>query len=67
MVKFMRLFNSLESVGTVQKTIQKHYENDTDELKRYGFFKKSKANVMKLNALNPKNRSLESLPCPTST
>ena len=32
---------------------QKHYENDTDELKRYGFFKKSKANVMKLNTLKP--------------
>ena len=32
---------------------QKHYENDTDELKRYGFFKKSKANVVKLDTLNP--------------
>ena len=24
---------------------QKHYENDVDELERYGFFKKSKARV----------------------
>ena len=30
----------------------KHYANDADELERYGFFKKSKANVVKLNALN---------------
>ena len=32
---------------------QKHYANVADELERYGFFKKSKAHVAKLNALNP--------------
>ena len=32
---------------------QKHCANDADELERYGLFKKSKANVAKLNALNP--------------
>ena len=49
----MDILNNLERVGTVQLRYQKHYENDTDELKRYGFFKKSKANVVKLNTLNP--------------
>merc|ERR1711991_157609 len=32
---------------------QKHYANDAEELERYGLFKKSKARVAKLNALNP--------------
>ena len=49
----MDILNNLERVGTVQMRYQKHYENDTDELKRYGFFKKSKAIVVKLNTLNP--------------
>ena len=40
---FMDIFNNLERVGTVQMRYQKHYENDTDELKRYGFFKKLKS------------------------
>ena len=31
---------------------QKHYTNDAEELKRYDLYKKSKANVVKLNALN---------------
>ena len=29
------------------------FANDADELERRGFFEKSKANVAKLNALNP--------------
>ena len=33
-------------------TIPEHYANDTDELKRYGLFKKSKPNVVKLDTLN---------------
>ena len=49
----MDSFNNLERVGTVQMRSQTHCGNDTDELKRYGLFKKSKANVAKLNALNP--------------
>ena len=32
---------------------QKYYANDAQELERYGLFKKSKARVAKLNALNP--------------
>ena len=32
---------------------QKSYANDAEELERYGLFKKSKARVAKLNALNP--------------
>ena len=32
---------------------QKHYANDAEELERNGLFKKSKARVAKLNALNP--------------
>jgi len=32
---------------------QKYYANDAEELERYGLFKKSKARVAKLNALNP--------------
>ena len=32
---------------------QKHYANDAEEFKRYDLFKKSKANVAKLNELNP--------------
>ena len=31
---------------------QKHYANDAEELERHGLFKKSKASVAKLNALN---------------
>ena len=45
-MNFMRLFNNLERVGAVQKTIP-------EELKRYGLFKKSKTHVAKLNTLNP--------------
>ena len=36
----------------------KHYANDAEELKRYGFFKKSKANVTQRNVTNV-NRSGE--------
>ena len=50
--EFFADFNNLERVEQFKTQYQKHYENDTDELKRYGFFKKSKVNVMKLNALN---------------
>ena len=32
---------------------QKHKTNDAEEFKRYDLFKKSKAHVAKLNALNP--------------
>ena len=42
----MPYLNSLERVGKVQNTIP-------EELERYGLFKKLKARVAKLNALNP--------------
>ena len=32
---------------------QKYHANDAEELERYGLFKKSKARITKLNALNP--------------
>jgi len=34
---------------------QKHHANDAEELERYGLFKKSKARMTKLNALNPES------------
>ena len=45
-MNFKPYFNNLERVGTVQKTIP-------GELEFYGFFKKSKARVAKMDALNP--------------
>ena len=45
--------NSPERVGTLRNTNRKHYANDGEELEAYGFFKKSKARVAKLNALSP--------------
>ena len=44
------VWNVLEQFKT---QYQKHYANYADELKRYDLFKKSKANVAKLNELNP--------------
>ena len=35
-----------------QTRYQKHYANEAKELKRFDLFKESKANVVKLNALN---------------
>ena len=52
-MKFMRLFTFWNVLEQFKRQHQKHYENDADELKRYGFFKKSKASVVKLNELNP--------------
>ena len=43
----MLLFLSLERVEQFKAQYQKCYANDTGELKRYGFFKKSKARVTK--------------------
>ena len=34
---------------------QKYHANDAEELERYGLFKKSKARITKLNALNPES------------
>ena len=49
-MRMSTVWNVLEQFRT---QYQKHHANDADELKRYDFFKKSKANVAKLNELNP--------------
>ena len=43
----MHLFVNLECVEQFKAQYQKCHANDTDELKRYGFFMKSKARVTK--------------------
>ena len=52
---FMDIVNNLERVGTVQMRYQKHYENDTDELKRYVFFffNKSKSKCREAEHVEP--------------
>ena len=52
-MNFMRLFTIWNVLEQFKRQHPKHYKNDADELKRYGFFKKSKASVVKLNELNP--------------
>ena len=42
LMNFMRLFDNLERVEQFKTQYQKHHANDAEELKRCGFFKKSK-------------------------
>ena len=53
LMNFMRFFTIWNVLEQFKRQHQKHYENDADELKRYRFFKKSKASVVTLNELNP--------------
>ena len=43
------------SLNSSEHNTRKHYAYDADELKRYHLFKKSKANVAKLNEFNPES------------